>query len=466
MYGGAGNPARRFRHLNGNCRLDSEQVISQAFERLPPTIAVVLLFVGLVLPQALLGLPVAAAEIGPLPTLAMLLGIGAVMTFAAAAEAESLVRDSAFRAGGQYFGKLVERYLGPRAAVPPDLLAGLRTSMSVLASYVGISVTLAALTGVPRVAIGVVTLAAVALLMARGGLRIPASVGAVLGLASLPLIAGIGLLAVLHGGGGFDTPDGLDGAGIGMTGGLIVMLYISNVYIVNIARDTLPRSPEGRALIRGSAAGTILLTAIAAAWLMATSAAVGPAELTGENGTVLGPLSDVIGPAVAIPGALVILLLLGLGIERTSVAVTNLVAERLRPSRRGAAVLAPLCICLLGEAMLAADAVTFAGVFGVAGVATNILLAVAVPALLLLASRRDGDHPVAVRVPVFGRPVVVGLTVAVVGAGLTAYMTVLADSPAIRVGAGVSLVALILTVTLATGLRSAEPRKPPTWEPE
>jgi hypothetical protein len=46
-------------------------VLTRQIARLPPLWAVVVLFVGLTLPQALLGRPIAAAGIGALPTLAV-----------------------------------------------------------------------------------------------------------------------------------------------------------------------------------------------------------------------------------------------------------------------------------------------------------------------------------------------------------------------------------------------------------
>lgn len=430
------------------------------FDRLPPLWRVAALFVGLTLPQALLGLPVAAAAIGPLPALAALVAIGAAMTVAAAAEAEALVRDGELRREGGYFGKLVQRYLGPRAAAVPDGLAGLRTSMSVLASYVGLSVTLAALTGVPRVAWGVLALVAVAALLLRGGLRIPAAAGALLGLACLPLLVAIGAIAVAHGGGGIAAVEGFSGGSLGTLIGLVVMLYISNVYVVQIARETLPDAPGGRALVRGSALGTALVTAIAAAWLLASSAALRPEDLHGEVGTVLGPLAAETGTAVAILGTALTVLLLGLGLERTSVAVMRLVAERTPGRRPLLPALAPLAVCLLGEALLAADAVTFSAVFGVAGVATNVLLAIALPLLLLLAARRVGDvapEPGAV-VPLFGRPAAAWGIVAAAAVLLALLATVLADQPLVRVAAVASLLALAATVALRQS--APEPARP------
>ncbi len=426
-------------------------MLARLFARLPPLCAVVALFVGLTLPQALLGLPVAAAAVGSLPAIIVLAVIGALMTVAAAAESEALVRDGEFRREGGYFGKLVERYLGPRATVIPDALAALRTSLGALAAYVGLSVTLAALTGLPRVAWGLVALVTVAALLLRGGLRIPSALGAALGLASLPLLVAVAAIAAVHGGGDLGAVDDLSAESLGGVVGLTVMIYISNVYVVQIAREQLPRAPGGRALVLGSAIGTILLTALAAAWLLATSAALRPEDLRGEVGTVLGPLADETGTAVTVLGAGLTVLLLGLGIERTAIAVMNLTAERLPERRRALAPVAPLAVCLVGEALLAADAVSFSGIMGVAGIATNVLLALALPLLLLLAARRSGDvrpGPGAV-VPVFGAPVAVWSLVAAAGVLLVLFATVLSDQLLLQVAAGLSLVALVVTVVLS-----------------
>lgn len=413
------------------------------------TAVVALLFTGLVLPQAILGLPVAAAAVGPIPTLAILAAAGLVMALAAASEAESLVRDGEFRAGGEYFGKLVERYLGAGATAIPNLLAGLRTSMSVLASYVGISLTLAALTGVPRTVWGALTIIAVAALLSRGGLNIPFRIGAWLGLSCLPFLAVIAGIVALQGGGDLATPTGVDGADIGLVGGVIVMLYISNVYMVGIARESLPVRPDGRDLIVGSAVGTLAVTVIAGLWLLACSSALDPTGLAAETGTVIGPLAERSGLVVTVLGFILTMLLLGLGIERTSVAVMRLAAERMpEPSRRWA-LLAPIAVCLFGEGLLAADAVSFSGIFGVAGVTTNIFLAIAVPALLLLAARRTGDLPAGARVPIAGRPIPTAILVGAAAVLLVGYATVIADDGLIRAGSVVALAALVATCVLA-----------------
>jgi hypothetical protein len=426
-------------------------VLARIFARLPPLWAVVALFVGLTLPQALLGLPIAAAAVGPLPALIVLGVTGGLMTVAAAAEGEALVRDGEFRREGGFFGKLVERYLGRRATVIPDALAALRTSLSALGAYVGLSVTLAALTGLPRVAWGLVALGTVAALLLRGGLRVPSSLGAALGLASLPLLAAVAGIALVHGGGDLSAAEDLSAESLGGVAGLAVMLYISNVYVVQIAHEQLPRAPGGRALVLGSAVGTILLTALAAGWLLATSAALRPDDLSGEVGTVLGPLADETGTVVAVLGTVLTVLLLGLGIERTAIAVMHLTAERLPERSRPLAPMAPLAVFLIGEALLAADAVSFSGILGVAGIATNVLLALALPLLLLLAARRSGDvrpGPGAV-VPLFGAPVAVWSLVVTAGVLLGLFATVLSDQILLEIAAALSLAALVTTVVLA-----------------
>lgn len=426
-------------------------MFERAFARLPPLWSVVALFLGLTLPQALLGLPVAAAAVGPLPALIVLAAIGAAMTVAAAAEAEALVRDGEVRRQGTFFGRLVQRYLGGPATVAPNFLAALRTSLSVLGAYIGFAVTLDAITGVPRVAWGGLAIVALGALLLRGGIRIPAGLGASLGLVSLPLVAAIALLAVLHGGGDVSAAEDLNAASLGGVAGLVLMLYISNVYVVQIARETLPRDPSGRALVRGSAIGVVLLTLIAAGWLLATSAALRPEDLEGEVGTVLGPLAGEVGTAVAVLGSALTVLLLGLGLERTGVAVMRLTAERLPARARRLAALAPLAVCLLGEALLAADAASFSSVFAVAGIATNAFLAIAVPMMLLLAARRSGDVEAGrgAVVPVFGRPAAAWAMVGAAAIVLALFATVLADTALLHAAASVSLLALLLTAWLA-----------------
>jgi hypothetical protein len=370
------------------------------------------------------------------------------MTICIAGETEALARDGDFEEKGRFFGKLVERYLGPRAASIPTALAGLRTGLSVLAGYVGLCTTLSELTDLPRAAWGALTIALLAVALARGGVRTSAAVGAVIGLACLPLLAVIGAIAIGHGAArNVDTVDRFSGSAVGGLLGIILIIYMGSVYVVQVAREPL-RDHGGRALIVGSAIGTLVTTAIAAGWLVASSAALPPVRLTGEVGTVLGPLADETGAVVTVLSALLTLLLLGLGTQRASVMMMDLVDEWL-PRRKALAVLVPVAICLIGEVLLELGAVSFTGIFNAAGIASNVVLGLALPVLLLAASRRTGDLTPALRVPLLGRRVVVVVLLVADALLLVALATFLADGALLRVTALAGLGAFVALVWLA-----------------
>jgi amino acid permease len=92
--------------------------------RLSPFWRVVATLVGLTIPQSLLALPIAAAGVGTVPALLVVAGVGALMSLSLAGETEALVRDGEFLRTGGFYGKLVARYLGMRAASVPTGLAG------------------------------------------------------------------------------------------------------------------------------------------------------------------------------------------------------------------------------------------------------------------------------------------------------------------------------------------------------
>ncbi|HEY2055884.1 MAG TPA: hypothetical protein VGH14_18275 [Solirubrobacterales bacterium] len=426
---------------------------ARVFDRLSPRWAVVGLLVGLTLPQSLLALPIAAADVGVWPALGLLAVIGTLMALCIAGEAEALSRDGDFLRKGGFFGKFIEHYLGSAAATIPTALAALRTGMSVLAGYVGICTTLAELTDLSRPLWGALTIVALALALARGGVRTPAAVGALIGLGCLPLLAAIAAIALGHGGSLQLPPTpAFSGSALGGLVGLVLILYMGSVYVVQVAREALPADPDGRALISGSAIATLATTAIAAAWLLATSAVLPPSRLSSEVGTVLGPLAAQSGAAVTVLGALLTILLLGLGTERAAVALLDLVEERL-PGRRLLPAAVPLAVCLVGEGLLDLGAVSFSGIFNAAGIAANVVLGLALPGLLLAAARASGDIEPGLRVPLLGRRAFLAALLIADALLLIALATVLADGALVRVLAPAALGALVALVWLATPRR-------------
>ena len=190
--------------------------------------------------------------------------------------------------------------------------------------------------------------------------------------------------------------------------------------------------------------------AIAAVWLVAVSSALPAAKLAGQSGTVLGPLANRYGVGVTVPATALSLLLLGLGTERAAVAFVDLVAERMG-GRRLVPVLAPVAICVLGEVLLELGEVSFSGVFNAAGIAANVVLGLAVPVLLVRASRRSDEPAPGARVPLIGRRWFARLLLIADALLLLALATVLADGVVERVAAAIALAGLATVVWLSRG---------------
>jgi hypothetical protein len=144
-------------------------------------------------------------------------------------------------------------------------------------------------------------------------------------------------------------------------------------------------------------------------------------------------------------------LLLGLGLERASLALFHFAEERLPGKPRAfTAVLvcsAPaLLVCALGEVLIAERIASFNEVMSLGGVFSNALVSGVVPMLLVLASRRRGDRTPSATIGPLGGPAVVAVTTALYAALLVAMATVLFDDAVYRVAAGAAAVVLAYVV--------------------
>jgi amino acid permease len=427
-------------------------------EAIPTVWLVALLVIGICLPQAIVGLPTAAATIGALPAVAVLAILGALMTLSMAAEGEAIVRSGPFRAGQAFLGRLTDEFLGPRASAVATLVAAARTALSVLGAYIGLSLTLASLTDVPRELWSTVTLVLLAAMLLRGGLKITVDAGAFVGLVSTVLVLAMAVLALPHVDG-----DALGHSDVGTdTLGPIVAMsliyFIGNVYVIQVARRTLPRDPGGGDVVRGIALGTIALTVIGALWIVPVTGAVPAKDLTGEQGTSLGPLADVAGPAAAVLGTATTVLLLGLGIERAALALFKFTGERLGADRVRSRVLIcslpPLAVCAIGELLIAAGDVSFNDVMGLSGVISNVLVTGVVPMLLVAGARRRGElEPAWTIGQLGGTPVVTAVTL-LYAALLVAFATLFYDGVGQRAAAGAAVVVLLVVVSLSRPARA------------
>jgi hypothetical protein len=324
--------------------------------------------------------------------------------------------------------------------------AGVRTTMSLLAGWIGLSVTAAEVTHTPRGVWAAVILAGVVLMLTRGA-RLTLTTVAMVGVVATVLMILASLLALADAGPGDlghadvplgGGPEALDPT-VGAALGVVLMQYIGSVYLLGIHRAAAPRDPGGRTLAAGAFVGTVGVTLIVGLWLIAASAAVPASELQATSGTAMGPLSDEVGPVMAAIGGLASLLLLGMNINRTSVAVHELVLERLPPPREAGAppgtrslsrpvrallALVPvLLVFAVSEITLDLGDASFSSVLTISGVVTNFLVGAAFPVLMVLAARRRGELVPAlvwrwIGAPLVAWAIVAGSIVALVAVGL------------------------------------------------
>jgi hypothetical protein len=314
--------------------------LSARIDALSPFWLTFWLTIGFSFSQAFLALPTGVASLGALPGVGLVIAVGLVNVLTMACMAEACARSGDFRYGRVFVGRLVAGYLGAEASAVFSVITAVRTFLVTLAGSIGLGLTLAASTGI-RAELWLAALTAVELYyLSRRSLNVTVTtmlslVGVNIALfllitmLALPWIEPAQLLRtpVSSGSGGAFEP-----AVLKLVFGVIVMLYIGHVYVVQCAKIVLPRDPGGRALIRGSVAGTAGLAAVFVVWILAVNGVVSAERLLGEAGTALPALAERLGPATQVLGSLLVVLLLGMSCLRTSTVLFNLVQERL-PSR-------------------------------------------------------------------------------------------------------------------------------------
>jgi hypothetical protein len=133
--------------------------------------------------------------------------------------------------------------------------------------------------------------------------------------------------------------DSFKPAAVGLIFGAVLTAFFGHVSVCQVAGAGLRRDPTARSLVTGSVAAQATALVLYALWVVAVSGAVGPQVLAHERGTSLEPLARVAGPSVAVLGAVLAVLSMGLGSVYLSLALFNLVRERLPARTRSRLVL-------------------------------------------------------------------------------------------------------------------------------
>ena len=186
------------------------------------------------------------------------------------------------------------------------------------------------------------TLITVALGLPQAFLALPIAAAGMGALSSLALVIAIGIVNVLTMGNAFKP------LLIQQVFGVSLMLYFGHVYVGECAKLVLPKDCSGSSLIKGSIAGTVILTILFCIWILAVNGAIAPSLLAIQTGTVLEPLAQQIGSVVTVLGSILVIFLLGMAWIRSSSLLFNITQEWI-PHRRQPTLVLP---CRRGRLIL------------------------------------------------------------------------------------------------------------------
>jgi tryptophan/tyrosine permease family protein len=321
--------------------------VTRWVESLPPFWMAYSLTLTETVGAGILALPIAVALVGPLPAVMFMIVLGGASMLTLAYMAEAISRSGVMRSGNAFYGRLVADYLGGSGTVIATSALALFALLVLVVYYVGVSAVLSLATGVTP-GVWPVLLAAVGLyLISRKTLSATVASALLVGIVNLILILAISGLALIH-----VRLDNLLYINVPFVGGrlfqptvvaliigAVLSAFLGHVSVCQVAGVVLRRDETGRSLIWGSVAAQATALILYVIWVLAVGGAVGAQVLAGQKGTSLEPLAAVAGPAVTVLGLVYAVLSMGLGSVYVSMALLNLVRERLPARRRSAVVL-------------------------------------------------------------------------------------------------------------------------------
>jgi amino acid permease len=311
--------------------------LSQRLETLPPFWTVFSLTLTETVGAGILAIPIAAAAIGPIPALILLLLLGFISTLTLAALAEAFARNGQAWYENVYFGRLAHDYLGKRGSLVPTVAIALMAVVILEAYYVGVSTTIGGLLPVPSVVVAALLFAIGLYLLSRPSLNSTISTALITGACSIALIVAMSFLGLLHfhpsdlshvdvpfiGGRPFQAPV------LAIVFGVILDAYFGHFSVGNCATLVLRRDPSGRSLIWGAVWAQVVAAALYGTWVLAVNGAIPYQQLQNLTTTSIVPMEKVAGPAIVVFGSIFAVLAMGMGSVHLSLALRNLVGELL-----------------------------------------------------------------------------------------------------------------------------------------
>lgn len=426
----------------------SEQILwctsrlANRLERLPPFWTAFSLTLTETVGASVLALPIALSGVGPLAGLALMIILGLVNILTLVGVVEAITRNGNMRYGTAYFGRLVGDYLGKPGslALAPALL--FLNIATLLAYYIGISVSLADMTNVSALLWSALIFLIAVLFLRRETLNATVASALVIGIVNILILLGLSLLAfrqfqpanlqianVRMGGGQLFDPGTLE-----LVFGVVLFAFFGHTSAGNAAKVVLRRDPGGKSLIWGNVTAMAVAIVLYCLWVIAVSGAISPSELERVTGTALSALALKIGGPVPILGITYVVLAMGIGSVHISYGLYYQVREalprRIRKRTQAWVGLAPImALFMIVEWMLFTGRESFSWLLCILGVLLLPLLGGIFPVLMLVESRRKGDHVPQLAFGFLGSPLVMGVVYLIYLGSLFAYGLFIWDDP-------------------------------------
>jgi len=296
----------------------------------------------------ILALPIALASIGPLAGVAVLVVLGLVNIVTIACMAEAVTRSGAIRHEGAYLGRLVGDYLGATGSMVLSVSFFALCVLVLPVFYIGVSTTLQDATSVWAPAWVGVLFGVGLYYLWRRSLSATIASAFMVGAANIVLLVVLAVLVaahlrmgnLLHVNVPFVSGRPFQPSVLQLVFGVVLAAYFGHSSVSLCGRLVLARDPGGRSLMRGCTAAQATAMLLYCLFVIAVNGAIAPKILATDRGTALAPITAEVGPVAAVLGSLFVVLGMGMGTIHFSLALSNLIRERL-PARPAPIVVLP-----------------------------------------------------------------------------------------------------------------------------
>ncbi len=434
--------------------------ISNRLERLPPFWTAFSLTLTETVGGSILALPIALAGVGPVAGVAFLVILGLVNLLTVMGIVEAITRNGNIRYGNAYFGRLVGDYLGRPGSATLIPVLFLLNCISLVAYYVGISATLADISGISPLLWCVLILLASVYYLRGEGMNATVASALVIGMVNILILILLSLSAFPH----IEMENLLrinlpfvdgqpfDPVIFELVFGVVLAAFFGHTSAANSAKVVLRRDPGGSALLWGNIAAMLTAIGLYSLWLVAVNGSIPAQELIETTGTALSPLGNLLGGPAPILGVVYVILAMGIGVVFMSFGlfyqVRELLPASLKKGRQFAISLAPIVlIFLLVEWLVYAGQESFSGLVSTMGAVLTPLLGGVFPILMLAASRQKGEYVPQRTFTFLGKPFLLGLVYLIYAGGVFVYGLFIWDAPLQRIVAlGMGIVVLVIPV--------------------